>query len=209
MEAVGADPQPHETVPGAAGVGHPRVAAVSTPVTRDRFRIQSGSIRSCARLLEGFFNSTNSLSIGTYSGTSVWQSAWNTFATVFGVLADLVGLSLGPVLLGGAIFAPKGVFNTNDLTGRVVDLAAGVLAVGIDVAGLVDQSKGEISSALFLSIWGTVLGGGALVMDQVLEKTDFVGPLKTLDTISDGIDYAGFGIGAATIILDKVPAGGP
>jgi len=128
---------------------------------------------------------------------------------VFGVVGDLVGLQLGTALLGRVIFAPKGTFATSDITGRVLDLAAGLLAVIIDVAGLIAQKNGDYSEALDLSILGVVLGIGAIVMDQLLEKTEFEEPLKTLDDISDVLDWAGAGIAGGTIILDRVATGGP
>jgi hypothetical protein len=106
------------------------------------------------------------------------------------------------VLLVGAIFAPEGRFTTNDITGRIADLAAGILGVLVDVIGAADESEGNAQAGLFLSIWGVLLGGGALLMDFFLETDSFEWPRNILDDIADGLDISSVAIGGATVVLN-------
>jgi hypothetical protein len=89
------------------------------------------------------------------------------------------------------------------VTGRFVDLAVGCLGVAIDVIAAADQQKGETSDALFLSIWGTLLGGGGLLVDTQLETDNFEWPLNLVDDIATGLGVTSILVGAGIIVADE------
>lgn len=173
--------------------------------------------------LESFFNdsptdpaltpsalSVPSVTAAPRSDSCSWQGSWDAFATVYGDLVDVFSsLTLGPGLLAGVLFGGLPGLNQNDVTGRIVDLAAGVLGVMVDVVGLGALGHGENGLALFLSIWGFLLGAGGIIVDELLETHELPGAWKILDLMSDILDFSATGIAGGTIVADIGICGGP
>ena len=144
------------------------------------------------------------------AGICSWQGSWDAISTVYASLVDVFsGLTLGPGLLAGVLFGGLPGLDQNDVTGRIVDLAAGVLGVMVDVVGLGAQLHGQNDAALFLSIWGVLLGIGGFIVDQVLETHELPGAWGILDKLSDLLDLSSIGIGGGTIAADIGICGGP